>query len=127
MIGIDFRKVVASTTAASAAPAPGATMASKRQLLAGPEVVETLQALQVLGDDAGVVFDEMKALTGADPGKQSFSISGRGTPEAVGSFLVGIECSDRLMIVETGKVASAAGEQLPFAFGVATYHSREPQ
>lgn len=97
------------------------------QLLRGPEVVETMQALQQLGDAAGVTFEEHKALNSADRGRQTFSVSGYGAPAAVCAFLAAIERSKRLMIVETGHVTPGGGGQLAFTFGVATYHSRGMQ
>lgn len=93
------------------------------QLHRGPEVVTTMQTVQKLGDAAGVAFDGLKALRSADSGKQSFSIAGHGTPVSVCAFLAAVEQNDRLMIVETGRLVPAGGDQVAFELGLATYHA----
>jgi hypothetical protein len=98
--------------------------ANKRwELHSGPEVVLTMQAVQKLGDAAGVEFVGLKALRSADSGKQSFAIAGHGTPDDVCAFLASVEQNDRLMIVETGRMVPAGGDQVAFEFGLATYHA----
>lgn len=93
------------------------------KLHSGPEVVITMQTVQKLGDAAGVAFDGLKALRSADSGKQSFAIAGHGTPDDVCAFLASVEQNNRLMIVETGRMVPAGGDQVAFEFGLATYHA----
>jgi len=92
------------------------------QLMRGPDVVGTLQALQQLGDDAGITFDSQTATRAANEGKQPFRIVGHGTPEQVCTFVAGVEEHDRLMIVETGRLMAGGEGEVAFEFGVATYH-----
>ena len=108
-----------------APPAPTPPVAERRQLLSGPDVVATLQILQQLGDEAGVVFDSQQALRATSAGKQTFSVTGHGTPEQVCAFVAGIEQHDRLMVVETGRVLPASEATIAFELGVATYHGGE--
>lgn len=111
----------------AAAPSPLAESADAAdgqtwRLLDGPQVVETLQALQVLDEAAGVTIDSLKALVSDDRGKQSFQLIGRGTPDAVCTLLRRIEGAPRLMIVESGKFAPFSEREVAFELGVATYH-----
>ncbi|MCK5942758.1 MAG: hypothetical protein KAI24_12350 [Planctomycetes bacterium] len=96
--------------------------AERWQLLDGPDVVVTLQHLQAIGDRVGVAFEAQRAIKAADQGKQSFLVSGHGTPQQVTRFVAEIERHDRLMIIETGKVQPAGGPLVAFEFGLATYH-----
>lgn len=92
------------------------------RLLDGPEVVETLQALRALADGAGVTIDEQHALGASEPGKQPFTVAGRGAPQAVCRFLAAIESSARLTIVESARFAAGDEQHLAFTIGLATYH-----
>jgi hypothetical protein len=105
-------------------PGPAAEVrpVARWQLLTGPDVVATMQELQRLGDEAGVVFDGQKAMRSADGGKQSFLIAGHGKPSDVCGFVAAVEQTDRLMIVETGRLLPGGGDQVAFELGVATYH-----
>lgn len=94
-------------------------------LLAGPDVVATLQQLQVMGDAFGVTFDKQTVVRSADHGKQSFVLAGHATPLQLARFVSAVELSPRLMILETGRVAPAGGDQVAFEFGMATYHGEE--
>lgn len=104
------------------AAAPMVETATRWQLQPGPEVVATMQTVQMLGDQAGVVFSSLKALRSADHGRQSFTAAGRGRPDSVCAFLASIEQHDRLMIVETGRLVPAGGGDIGFEIGLATYH-----
>lgn len=92
------------------------------RLLHGPDVVPTLQRLQQLGDEAGVLLDSQKALRSTSVGKQSFALLGRGSPTQVCAFAAAIEQDPRLMVVETGRLLPSSDEYIAFEFGVATYH-----
>jgi len=95
------------------------------RLLHGPDVVATLQQLQAMGDELGVVFETQKAVPSADPDKQPFLLRGRGTAQQVARFVAAVERSPRLMILETGRMTPAGGDQIAFEFGLATYHGEE--
>jgi hypothetical protein len=95
------------------------------QLLDGPDVVQTLQQLQVIGDEVGLTFDTQKAVRSAEAGKQPFLLSGHATAGQVAAFVAAVERSQRLMVLETGRVTPAGGDQVAFEFGLATYHQGE--
>lgn len=99
--------------------------AGRCQLLAGPEVVITMQKVQSLADAAGISIDGLKAIRSAESGKQSFALSGHGQPRVVCDFLAAIEVDDRLMIVETGRLLPAGEKNVAFELGLATYHGSD--
>jgi len=104
-------------------PAPAPVPLQRRwQLGDGPEIVATMQAVQTLGDAVGVTFEGLKAMRSADNGKQSFSLSGYGTPSEVCAFVAAVEQDDRLMVVETGRLFAGGDDQVAFEIGLATYH-----
>ena len=78
--------------------------------------------VNALGIEARVTFDAIKASTSNVAGKQSFQLSGHGTPQQVCEFLAAIEKHDRLIIVESGRLTPGGGELVAFDLGLATYH-----
>jgi hypothetical protein len=110
--------------AALARPADVET-SSESQLLAVPDVVATLQVLQRLGDDAGVWFDSQDVEKSEQPGKQPYMVTGRATPHQLCAFIAGIESSNRLIIIEQGRVTPASEKLVAFELGLATYHRTE--
>jgi hypothetical protein len=102
--------------------APKSPAASRWQLLASPDVTGTMQMLQVAGDAAGISVDGVKATQSNTPGKQSFQLAGRGSPEQVCEFLSAIEQNSRLVVIESGRILPASDVQIAFELGLATYH-----
>ena len=96
---------------------------SRWQLLSGADVSGTLQVIQSLGDAAGIEFGSVKAAPSSTAGRQSFQITGRGTPDQVCLFCADIEQNGRLIVVESGKFLPGSAEEIAFEFGLATYHS----
>ncbi|HEB54618.1 MAG TPA: hypothetical protein ENI87_15320 [bacterium] len=107
--------------------APGDSEACPYRLLAEPDVVGTLRDLNRLGSDAGITIDSQQALKTSDKGKQSYVVSGRGRPTQVCRFLAAIEKSERLLVVETGRVVPADAGEVAFEVGLATYQCGERQ
>lgn len=106
-------------------PVERTSVAPTWELLDGPGVVTTLQQLQVIGDELGVTFDVQKAVRSAEKGKQSFQLNGHATSAQVAGFVAALERSERLMILETGRLLPAGGDQITFELGLATYHTEE--
>ena len=96
---------------------------SQWHLLSGADVSGTLQVIQSLGDAAGIVFGSVKAAPSSTAGRQSFQITGRGTPDQVCLFCADIEQNSRLIVVASGKFLPGSAEEIAFEFGLATYHS----
>lgn len=92
-------------------------------LLTSADVAGTLRALQTIGDDAGVTVLSSKASQSTTIGRQSFVITGRGTPEQLCAFLAGIEQSERLMVIEGGKVTPGTETEINFEMGLSTHHT----
>ena len=99
------------------APAP-----SRWHLLDGPDVAATMEAVNAAGIDARVTFDAIKAATSKVAGKQTFQLSGHGTPVQVCEFLAAIEQHARLIIVESGRFMPGGDDLIAFDLGLATYH-----
>jgi hypothetical protein len=78
--------------------------------------------LQSLADAADVTLHAVKA-THAGPGRQSFTLGGRGAPAAVCDFLGAVERHERLLVVENGKLTPAGGGEVAFDFGITTVHA----
>ena len=68
-----------------------------------------------------MTFDSAKASPSATRGKQTFVVSGNGLPEQVCAFAAALEKSERLMIVENGRLSPATGDKISFEFGIATF------
>lgn len=92
-------------------------------LLPSADVAGTLRALQTLGDDAGITVVSAKASPSTTPGRQSFVITGRGTPDQLCAFVTGLEQSDRLMVIEGGKVTPGTETEVNFEMELSTHHS----
>ena len=92
------------------------------QLLDGPDVAATLETINQLGTEAKVTFGSIKAAQSNTVGKQSFQVSGWGTPAQVCWFLAAVEHGGRLVIVESGRIVPGGDEQISFELGLATYH-----
>ncbi len=87
------------------------------------DVSGTLQLIQALGDAAGVEFASVKASQSSTAGRQSFQITGIGTPAQVCAFLGDVEQDGRLIIIESGRLLPGAGVTISFELGLATYHA----
>jgi hypothetical protein len=91
------------------------------QLLPAADVAGTMQALQQIGDQNGVVVEDLKALPSNTRGKQAFTLTGRGRSQQVAAFLVAVEAGDRLIVIESGRVMPGGDDELYFELGFATY------
>jgi len=107
--------------AAAQAAAPLAEP-SRWQLLERADVAGTMQGIQDLADARGVVLDDVQAPPTRAAGKQSYRVTGTGTPHRLCSFLVALEQHERLLVVESGRVWPASGGQVGFELGIATFH-----
>ena len=96
---------------------------SRWHLQEGVDVSGTLQLIQALGDAAGVEFTSVKASQSSTVGRQSFQITGGGTPDQVCGFLGDIEQHARLIVIESGRLLPGAGITITFELGLATYHA----
>lgn len=112
------RRAELEQRAAVKKPEPG-----RWQLLADADVSGTLQVVQAAADAAGVVCGSLKATQSNSPGRQSFTLSGHGTPDQLCTFLAGLEQHVRLVVVETGKVVPFSGEEIGFDLGLSTFHT----
>jgi hypothetical protein len=129
-VDAELRDTLAANAAnrSSLAQAPAAPLVEPRPapapfaLLDAPDVAGTLQRLQAIGDGDGVTFDGVKAAPSTAGGRQPFQLTVRGTPRQVCSFLATLEQHDRLLVVESGRVAPAPGDTLAVELGVATFH-----
>lgn len=101
-------------------PVPGD---SKWSLLENADVSGTLQIVQGLGDAAGITIANAKAGQSATIGRQSFQISGTGTPAQVCTFIASVEGNARLIVVESGRFLPECSEEITFELGLATYHT----
>lgn len=121
-------RVTAANYAAQLATAqtPSAGAAAGRTphptLLASPDVAGTLRALQTIGDEVGITLVSLKAAQSTTVGRQTFVLSGRGTPDQLCAFVAGIEQSERLVVVEGGKVAPGSDQEVNFEMGLSTHH-----
>lgn len=106
---------------AQAVPTEAAKQSPWR-LLDGPDVTGTMQVIQALGDATGITFGTVKASQSNTAGKQSFQITGRGSPAQVCAFLVGIEKSPRLIVIENGRASPGGQASVAFELGLATFH-----
>lgn len=97
---------------------------SRWRLLDSPDVSGILEFVQARGDAAGVVFASVKAAQSGTSGKQSYQISGHGTPDQVCTFLEDLETQERLILIESGKVTPGSDSEIQFELGMATYHLR---
>ena len=100
---------------------------SRWRIDAGADVSGTLQVLQAAGDAAGIELAGLKATQSKTPGKQTFLISGTGTPSALCDFVTAIEQRDLLLIVESGRVMPSAGTAVAFEFGIAAPYAYTPE
>lgn len=107
---------------ATARPAPQPAEPSRWTLLDQPDVAGTMQAIQDVADAVGVALDEVKATPARVSGRQSFQLSGQGTPHQVCSLLAAFEQHDRLLVVESGGLQPGGAGRVHFELGVATYH-----
>ncbi len=95
---------------------------SRWRLLDNPDVSGILEFVQARGDASGVVFASVKAAQSSTAGKQSYQITGHGTPDQVCLFLEDLETQERLILVESGKVTPGSDSEILFELGLATYH-----
>lgn len=93
------------------------------QLADAPDVSGTLQLIQGLGDDAGVELTRLEAKKSTTDGKQTFQITGSAAPAKVCEFVASIEQSERLVVVETGRILPGTEAAVIFDLGLATYHA----
>jgi len=98
-------------------------LAPRPVLLASADVAGTLRALQNLGDEIGITLVSAKASPSTTPCRQSFVVTGRGTPTQLCAFVARIEQSERLMIVEGGKVSPGTDTEINFEMGLSTHHT----
>lgn len=87
------------------------------------DVAGTLRAIQTVSDQVGVTLTTAKASPSNTPGRQTFVITGRGTPEQVCSFVAGIEQHERLIVIENGKVMPGTADEMNFELGLSTHHT----
>ena len=87
------------------------------------DVAGTLRAIQTVSDQVGVTLATAKASPSNTPGRQTFVITGRGTPEQVCSFVAGIEQHERLIVIENGKVLPGTADEMNFELGLSTHHT----
>lgn len=92
------------------------------RLAPAADLAATLQTLQALCDGANVTVEQLQAIPGRAPGKQPFQLVGHGAPSAVATMLAGIERTEQLLIVESGRFLPAEGGRVAFDFGIAMYH-----
>lgn len=103
-----------------AAPSVEAVQSSSRwRLHEGNDVPATMQLLESICDGEGVAVDSIKAATTNTPGRQSFVLAVRGSPQAVCSLLVALERHDRLLVVETGRMRPGAEDTVTAELGIA--------
>ena len=88
-----------------------------------PDVSGTLQAIQGLGDAAGVELTGLRARKSTTDGKQTFQITGAAAPIDVCEFLARLEQHEELLIVETGRIHPGTDAAIIFDLGIATYHA----
>ncbi len=93
------------------------------ELLPSADVAGTLRVLQNLGDQYTVTLASVKAMPATTPGRQPFSITGRGSPTQLCAFLAGIEHHERLMVIESGKVSPGTGDDVSFEVALSTHHA----
>ncbi len=74
-----------------------------------------------LGDNTGVMFASAKASPSSTKGKQSYLVTGTGLPEQVCAFAAAVETSDRLLVIENGRLLPAVGDKIGFEFGISTF------
>ncbi|MGE3174640.1 MAG: hypothetical protein AB7O97_18555 [Planctomycetota bacterium] len=98
----------------------------RRSLLsARPDVVGTLRELESLAVRAGAGLEDARALPSDAPGSLAFRVQGEATPGALCGLLAAIENSDRLLVVESGRVSARDHGRVDYEFRVATYHRLE--
>ena len=93
------------------------------QLADAPDVSATLRLVQELGDAAAVELTSLAATKSTTEGRQSFRITGTASPAAVCTFLRSVEQSDRLVVVESGRVLPGSETAVIFDLDLATYHA----
>ena len=98
---------------------------SRPKLLAGPDIVGSLQVIQRLGDDAGVTFERQQAEPQSEIGRQRFTVEGRGRPDQVCAFVAGVEQCERLLVVENGRLMPADDFELKFEIVLVTFYRSE--
>lgn len=113
----------AQLTALQNGPTAPLPAAKHTTLLASPDVAGTLRVLQTIADDVGVELTAVRALPSATPGRQAFTIAGKGTPERVCALFAAIEQHERLMVIENGKVAPGGEIDITFEVGLSTHYS----
>lgn len=101
--------------------APRATL-EQPKLLPNPDVAGTLRMVHSLAESASLEFGTVKALQSNTTGKQTYQITGVGTPSRVCHFLANLEHGERLVVVESGRVTPNSAVDLAFEFVLATYH-----
>lgn len=95
------------------------------KLLGGPDIVATLQAIQEYGDSTGVLFDNQEADPPMEVGRQRFTVTGRGTPAQVCAFVAALEQSERLIVVERGRLVPSTDFNVAFEIGLVTFYRSE--
>lgn len=116
----EYAAQLASLQSGAASPK---SVARHVTLLANPDVAGTLRVLQATGDTVGVTLTSVRSLPETTPGRQVFTITGRGAPEQVCAFLADVETNERLMVIETGKVAPGTAGEVLFELGLSTHHA----
>lgn len=107
---------------AKSVPEPAEPAAARRwQLFEQTDAAGIVQTIQDAAEDAGVVLDQVAAAAAAESGKQSVRVIGRGRPNAVCTFLADLEQSERLLVVESGRIEPASPGAIGFELGVAAY------
>jgi hypothetical protein len=117
----EVRRELASATAqvVDAEPMP----APRWSLPEAVDVPGTMQAIQALGDQAGVTIVSVKAAAGSAAGQRSLQLGGRGRPTQVCTFLAAIEAQPSLLVVETGRVLPATADEIAFELGIGLFHA----
>ncbi|MBL8750061.1 MAG: hypothetical protein JNK78_12930 [Planctomycetes bacterium] len=93
------------------------------ELLPSADVAGTLRVLQNLGDQCKVTLASVKAAPSTTPGRQSFAITGRGSPTDLCTLFAAIERHERLMVIEAGKVSPGTGDEVSFEIALSTHHA----
>lgn len=94
-------------------------------LSARPDVVGTLRELESLAVRAGAGLEDARALPSEAAGSLAFRVQGEATPGALCGLLAGIENSDRLLVVESGRVSARDHGRVGYEFRIAAFHRLE--
>ena len=102
---------------------PGGDVSLRKwQLQEGPDIARTLGVLEVMREQSGVQMDSVKVPKAGNADRQSFTLTGVGTPEQVCMLLSLIEGNNRLIVVETQRLANDPERGMTFEIGVTTFH-----